>query len=245
MKLGVRIAIVDDAEGDRELLAGIVEMVLKRRGYQVLSVDLFASGDLLMREFASGRYDLVFLDICMVGMSGIETAKKIRNLDSSTAIVFSTSSNDYASESYSVQAQGYILKPYGQEDLDRLISRLESNGLEKRRILELPDGRSVLLHSIIHTAVSGHYVSIYLISGECVRVRTTQSAIAQVLLQYPNFVLCNKGMIVNVIQISCLEADCAVMKNGARVPVSRRRAAQVKQCYCDYQIEMLRKGYQI
>ena len=73
-------------------------------------------------------------------------------------------------------------------------------------------------------------------------MRTTQNAMAELLLACPGFVACNKGTLVNLSAVARLEEGRLLMSNGEYLPLSRRRAAEVKKAYFDYQIDDFRKG---
>lgn len=172
----MKVAVVDDSMEDRELLAGTAEETLCALGQGQTFMQLFPSGEMLLKDFQPGKYELVFLDIFLEegALNGIGTAERLRALDSRVKLVFVTISNDFASESYAV--------------------------------------------------------------------RTTQNAMAELLLACPGFVACNKGTLVNLSAVARLEEGRLLMSNGEYLPLSRRRAAEVKKAYFDYQIDDFRKG---
>ena len=109
--MDLRIAITDDLNSEREKLSSAIIAPFSKVGLNVGNIDEYTSGEELLRQFSAGRYDLIFLDIYMGGMSGVETAKRIRALDKNVMLVFVTTSNEFASESYAVKANFYLLKP--------------------------------------------------------------------------------------------------------------------------------------
>ena len=96
--------------------------------------------------------------------------------------------------------------------------------------------------AILFTTCAGHYVTLTLRGEQSLRVRTTQNAMAERLLACPGFVACNKGTLVNLSAVARLEEGRLLMSNGEYLPLSRRRAAEVKKAYFDYQIDDFRKG---
>lgn len=96
--------------------------------------------------------------------------------------------------------------------------------------------------AILFTTCAGHYVTLTLRGEQSLRVRTTQNAMAELLLACPGFVACNKGTLVNLSAVARLEEGRLLMSNGEYLPLSRRRAAEVKKAYFDYQIDDFRKG---
>lgn len=238
----MRIAIVDDIKEERERLAQMIEAPFSMLGYSITGIEQFACGEAFLQTFAVGKYDVVFLDIFMGASNGIETAKKIRENDAMVKLVFVTTSNDFASESYMVDANGYLLKPYSEESLYQMLGHLNFSSLENTRIIHFSNGQSALLCSILYTSYSGHYVSVYLTTGETVKVRTSQASFTDWVSPYPEFFCCNKGLLVNLRNVKKLESDYFVMTNGTHIPVSRRKLPEAKKIYTEYLISQMRKG---
>lgn len=86
--MDLRIAITDDLNSEREKLSSAIIAPFSKVGLNVGNIDEYTSGEELLRQFSAGRYDLIFLDIYMGGMSGVETAKRIRTLDKNVMLVF-------------------------------------------------------------------------------------------------------------------------------------------------------------
>ena len=98
----------------------------------------------------------------------------IANMNDKVAkIIFITTSNEFASESYEVRAEDYLIKPYDKTRLENVMDRIFS---EKKygKILELKDGRKIIINSIVYTTFSGHYVTIFMSDGEQIQTRSTQ-----------------------------------------------------------------------
>lgn len=239
----MRIAIIDDQKADREQLSAMLKTAFTVTGLFPCHIEEYESGQNFLAHFQKGKYDVVFLDIYMDGINGIETAAQIRKADTYTRLIFISVSNDFASESYAVSADYYLLKPYQKADLTRAIERLKlHSSCDKENTVTLPNGQKIAAQSIIYTSYSGHYVTIHRAKETSIKIRCTQKEFEQKLLPCDGFVLCTKGMIVNLSKVSRLEADRIIMKNGDYIPVSRRKYAMVKQSYSNFLIEKVRKG---
>lgn len=79
----------------------------------------------------STNVDVAFLDIELPGMSGIDLAKTLKDINPNTSIVFVTGYSQYALDAFGVEAIGYVLKPYSQEDIEREISKAQRSMTEK------------------------------------------------------------------------------------------------------------------
>ena len=109
----MKAAIIDDLAICREEM----RESLKRYLEETYSGDIpvireFESGEDFLSHFRPGDYDIIFIDQYMNGLSGINTAKRIREKDELAALVFVTTSLSHAIDSYEVRACGYLVKPW-------------------------------------------------------------------------------------------------------------------------------------
>lgn len=105
----VSIAIVDDDTEDILTLERHIARYFAEKGGEY-GIASFYDGSELMRDYAP-KYDIVFLDIDMEKLNGMAAAKRIRDTDEHTAIVFVTRMAKYAIKGYEVSALDFIVKP--------------------------------------------------------------------------------------------------------------------------------------
>lgn len=119
-----QIGICDDKSDVRMKLRVLLERLLEAQNtqYQIFE---FSSGEGLLSWYGKHRseLDLVFLDIEMGGINGMETAKRLRGEDDSLQLVFVTGYTDYVFDGYGVGALGYLLKPPKTDQLKEMINR--------------------------------------------------------------------------------------------------------------------------
>ena len=233
----MKIAIIDNSKMDREHLAGMIETLLGEMGIPSSNICLFANGMDFLNSFQKGFFDLLFLDIQIGEPDGIQVVQKVRKTDPVIKMVFLTASNNFASESYALGIDYYLLKPCTQAALKLALTHLDIFELEAQKILTLPDGQRLLLYSILYTAFFSHKVFIYRLSDFPLQVRCSQKDLENLLLPHPDFTLCNRGMIVNLNGVDKLESDRFIIKNGDSIPISRRKYSQVKNHYYDFLLE--------
>lgn len=174
-------------------------------------------------------------------MSGIEIARKIRGIDPEILLVFCTSSNEFASESYEVNAQYYLQKPVTFEKLDRMLDRLNLEKVDQTRALLLPDGYPVILRSIIYTEYYNHVVTFYLKGSEIHRIRISQSEVERLLLFYPYFFSPTRGIILNFHETIQLSEGLFLMSDGKRIPIARRKLKETQDAYTRFRFDKMRK----
>lgn len=133
----MNIAICDDSSLARKSLTNLLEIYFSKKS-MTYRIDQYDNGIELLYEVEDGRaYDVIFLDIFMEKLLGIEVAKKLRKLKYNGEIIFLSESSDFAVESYDVKASGYILKPLDYEKLclsiDRTIHSIDVGTYHIRR----------------------------------------------------------------------------------------------------------------
>ena len=121
----LRIGICDDSAGARIALRAALERALDRRRSGEGVFFEFSSGEGLLRwlEKHAGELDLVFLDIEMGELDGMETARRLREADEGLQLVFVTGYTSYVFDGYSVGALGYLMKPPQPDQLDGVLNR--------------------------------------------------------------------------------------------------------------------------
>jgi two-component system LytT family response regulator len=113
----LKVLIIDDDEGMRLVLRKIIE---KAEGFKLIGEADSGETGLSLAEALSPH--IVFMDVEMPGMGGIECAKKIVDISPKTFIIFATAHEDYMSEAFELYASDYLLKPF---KIERVITTLE------------------------------------------------------------------------------------------------------------------------
>ncbi len=237
----MRIAIVDDLPAESARLQEMLRTAFHDTHTDIHRLDLFSSGEALLEKWVPNAYDLVLLDIYMEGITGVDTAHAIRASDPHVRLVFCTTSNAFASESYAVGASYYLHKPYSMEDLRRMITLIRPRDYELTRYVNLPDGQKLILRDIIFTEYDNHVITVHRKRGGAIQTRLGQAAFEALFTDDPYLVSCSKGLLVNLYEVTALEADCFTMTSGDRLPISRRKAKEIQGVYDDFLFQKMRK----
>ncbi|MBP3322186.1 MAG: response regulator transcription factor [Clostridia bacterium] len=237
----MRVAIVDDDCAMTAQLSDLISEELAHLGDRGFKITVFHSGEDFLASFEKGAFDLIFLDIFMKELTGIDVAYQIRKEDTQVMIAFCTSSNDYASESYDVGARHYLRKPITRESISKMFKRLDLDAIEKRRTVKLPDGNSVILRDILYTDYENHVITLHIKNRPPHRLRTSQTEIESLLLPYGFFCSPYKGITVNFYAVKELSDSEIVLSDGTVLPVTRRKTKDVKEAYKKFKFEQMRK----
>ena len=165
----INVAIVEDEEQQAQTLAECVGRYGREHGLEFSCV-VYANAINFLQNY-KGTADIVFMDIRMPHMSGMEAAERLRERDSSVVIIFVTSLMQYAVDGYKVGALDFVIKPvqYGSFALTmrRAVERVAWNE-GKRLLVNTPTGAilldaddiryvEILKHHLVYHAVGGDY----------------------------------------------------------------------------------------
>ena len=238
----LHIAVVDDRKADRERLEQDIRLFFSERQEPSAAVRVFESGQALLDCFQAEAFDLVFLDIVMDGMDGIELARRLREADTKLLIVFLTSSREYAFDAFPVHPFDYLVKPYDQSALNALLT-------EALRVLSLSDPEvtvrvsraayQVPLRKLCSIVSNGHRLDIVTTDGHTLNSIMTFSELRSMLGDDPRFLECNRGVIVNMDQVLSLNGDTLKMKNGSSFPLRVRNRSEIVKQFSQYMISRM------
>ena len=202
----------------------------------------FRSGPAALDYISHGAPDIAFLDIIMPEMTGVQFAQRIREEGYRGYVVFLTSANDFASESFMVGAFSYLLKPLDEERIFRTLRKIEEDmaktQLEDNASILVQTrqySRDILLREILFAEVMGRKLSIHLINGETVTFNKPLKEFAPELLAHERFSTCHSSIIANMDQVENIRENDAVMRTGSVIPISRRYR-EFKSRYISYML---------
>ena len=241
----IHIAICDDEDGFLFLEQKLVSAYMERHVYQY-RVDTFSSGmDLLQQDNAIVNFDIIFLDINMNELDGIETAKKIRESGSNAYIVFVTAFVTYALEGYKVDAVRYLLKESDsleasiEECLDIIIQRM--NYQENRETFVFVEGeKTISPDDIVYIESNLHKLTFHLAKTTKERYSMYEKLdnIDNRICKY-GFCRIHKSFLVNLKYVESIERYVATLTEGVSevktLNVSQSKFSAAKEEYVLYQ----------
>lgn len=228
MKLN--IAICDDLKAAQLQLDSFIRAYCAERSLEV-SVKLFSSGEELLDALRPGMFHILFLDIYMNELDGVQTARVIRKTDQTCAIIFSTTSEDHGLVSYEVQASDYLVKPIKQEDVDSAMDWCVEQIRSTYRMLTVAceTGAVTLpLRDIMYIEIQGHTACLH--TADRGGVLTTRRGLDELEqeIRHPDFIRCHRSFLVNMNHVRWLERNAFLLYNGETVPIGSTMVAKVK-----------------
>ncbi len=233
----LRIAVCDDEITFLDILYNIIENYLENKKLEY-TIDIFLSG----KEFISGKnditkYDIVFLDVNMDEMDGIQTAEIFRISCPNTFLVFVTAFINYTLEGYKVEATRYILKDSCNladnvyEALDVILSKMQQ--LSKYIEYEFNIGRRKLYpEDIIYIESSLHKLAFH-VNKDCESIYNIYMKLDDVEKDLSDRCMCriHKSFLVNMRYAIHIERYSLRLYEGIQLPVAQKRFTEAKICF--------------
>lgn len=229
----MNVAICDDNAQDTALICALLHEHFDKNGFSG-DIYTFSSGEALIEAFADRSFDVVFLDIYMGGMNGLETAEKLRALDPGFSLVFITVSKDHALDSFSLGTNDYVVKPIKRNDIDRAFSKCKDIFLKNGRYIEVVSDRlrrKIPLHKILFIEVYGKEILVHM-QTETIKISTPLDELEKMITG--SFLRCHRSYIVNLNYVEAIQSDSFRMQDKSLVPLRQRGRAEMRKAYADF-----------
>jgi DNA-binding LytR/AlgR family response regulator len=202
-----------------------------------LEVDLFSEGEAFLDAFHPGAYSIIFMDIYLKEMNGVDVAKQMRGRDPNSLLVFMTASDAHMPEAFSCHAFEYITKPFSSERLFQVLQDAISRLPKESACIEIicdHQPTSLTLHEILSVTSDLHYLQFEMADGTIYRSRMTMSAFYPQVEDDSRFILVNRGILLNADYIVSLDHYNCVLKDGRTYPLRVRDRASIEHAIHDY-----------
>lgn len=229
----LKIAVCDDSPIFLEETTTYIKAwsVSTSHRVQIFSYD---NGDALIEAHKACHMDIIFLDILMPLLNGLDTARELRQQDRSVSIVFLTSSPEFALESYEVKAQGYLLKPVSQEKITSELNEIAMHIYEepKNLLLKTTLGyQKQYFHDIEYIEAQNKRVLFHLQSGQILEVPEPLNHFEQQLLNTDGFFKCHRSYLVYLPNVDHFTNTEITTRSGHKIPIARGYGKAFKEAY--------------
>ena len=238
----MNIALVDDRETDRMHLERILQEYDSIHHIGI-HCSHFVGGEALLKDYQPFRYAAVFLDIYMDGLSGIETAKRMREVDDGTGIVFLTTSEAFRPDAFTLFATSYIIKPCAKEQVFAVLDHIFRLRTNAKKFFSFSFDRqdfSLPYDDIVSLVTDGNYLTIMDQAGQSYRTRMTFSKAEERLDE--RFLILIKGVAVNMDRIAQIEDGHCRMQDGRCLPLNVKRQTQLREQWLNYKFAKIRQN---
>ena len=232
----LQIAICDDEQFYREKIKYLLEEYLQAKG-MLYTLHLFLSGEDFLEQCENNvRFDIVFLDISMEEVDGIQAAQRIRSFHSDTYIVFVTAFIDYALEGYKVNAVRYLMKDTLEIALEECMNAILQKMQVARVTFSFLEGEKRLYtDNILYVESRGHKSIFHYMESEMVsyQIYDKLDSVERNLEGY-GFLRIHKSYLVNMKHIRKISNYIVSLDTGEKLHVPRLRFQAVKEGFVAY-----------
>jgi len=233
--LVLHIAICDDDKNAQERLAEAIKDWAADRKAEV-GLKYYDSAEAFTMSWPDVPSDLVFLDIKMKSMDGVQLAGNIREKDKNIMIVFVTSFRQYSLYGYNVEALNYLIKPVSAAKLLPTLDKAYMIYNSRRNSFFIAargkDQCKVFWDDIYCISMSAHYAEIFT-ADTSYTVRKSAKEVDGMLPEY--FVRCHRSHVANIFKVERICGNSLVLFNQKELPLSRNNAKRVKDAFINFQ----------
>ncbi len=229
----IRIAICDDEKHMSDHIRAMASDFFRKKNREI-QLRTFLSGEDLLNY--DGQIDILFLDIQMKGMDGLETARKLRADKFRGFLIFITVLKEMVFQSFEVQAYDYLVKPVDEKQfgktMERLYTSMQNASEDSLLVQQGYERRIVPKDEIVFCEIIDRKIYLNLTSGEVVdyyeRIENLESKLDS------HFFRCHRSYLINLKHLKGYKNGTAYMDNGKEVPVSRLRSKEFSSVVLQY-----------
>lgn len=236
----MKVYICDDSKSDLLRLKHYLKKYAQNENIEIEIEEFESAREMfLAHNAAKEKPVLIFLDIYMNQVDGIEAAKKLRAAGIKTSILFTTSSKEHAMEAFYVHADGYLHKPFDYEEFKHAMSKLDSQLHAGYKMVEIRVdrmSRKFRVKDICFAETDNHGVQIHCMDN-VYRASITMEGMKELIGEEPSFVMCGRSYMINLAYVENIDGETIYMKDKEMIAIPVRLRKQMKEMYQSYILE--------
>ena len=237
----LRIAICDDDENDCATLSVCLHDICSTRSIKA-EIDMFTRGEDFLMLYQEKPYDMIFMDIYMDGINGLDTARNANHINQSL-FIFTTVSKEHALEAFALNAVHYLVKPISEasvkEAVERAMTRLSEKSVKYLEIKTKNGMVPIPMGNIIYIEVFNKICTIHT-EKNCFQTYKSLDALFE-FLDSSTFIRVQRSYVVNMYYIDSFFFDHIIMQGGKKIILSRNNRAALKKQYQQFLFLLARR----
>ncbi len=237
-----RVAICDD---EKEICSYIENIIweFNKTTNERIEVDVFYSGEELYSEIQNGTsYDLIFLDIELQSISGIDIGRKIRDeiKNEIVLIVYISGKDSYAMDLFEVRPMNFLIKPIQSDKIIKVLKKALELTNNLNNVFCYKQGRKSVrkeIKEIIYFESMDRQIRMVTLDGDDIFYGTLKEVYEQV--EKYNFIACHKSYLINYRHVAEFQYEQLTMTNKEVIPISQPQRKYVREYQIKYEKEVL------
>lgn len=229
----IHIAVCDDEKYMSDKVRKMVSDFFHKKNIEIMILQFSTGEDLLKYD---QTIDIIFLDIQMKDIDGMETARKLRSCKFKGYLIFITILKEMVFQAFEVQAYDYLIKPLKEKDFEKTMERLllsMQNAKEANLLIQRGyETRIIPLEDIVFCEIIDRKIYLHLISSEVIdfydRIENLEAKLNN------RFFRCHRSFLINLRYLKGYKNGIAYMENGKEIPVSRLRSKEFSNIILQY-----------
>lgn len=234
----MQIAVCDDERKISKLLKEKIQRYCFAQNVD-WEIHIFESGEQLLKDDWM-QFEVLFLDMDMPGLNGLETAKEIRKQNKEILIIFLTAYSEFVFESFKVDAFRYLIKPLKEQELQETLEAIMQKLCDPEEYLNFRfqnETYSVKYSEILYIEGMQDKMWIYC-QHDTYRWRGRMKSL-NLLLKEKGFFQPHRSYIINMSKIQKYNSKEVLLEGGYRVPISKYRLDEFKEEYLKFWSKVL------
>lgn len=216
------IAVCDDEVMECCKIAGKIREILNELKIPCVIQQFFSGRELIQ---SSDHFDIIFLDIIMRDLDGMQTAQLFREKAFDKMLIFISSSREYVFEAYDVEAFWYLLKPIDENKLKRVLQKavlkIQAHSQEFMIISKERQKKKLFLDNICYFEIRGRRIDVHEMNG--VFTYYEQISVLENNLRGKGFFRCHKSYLINLKHVDAYNRQEVFLDNGGTIVIAKRR----------------------
>ncbi len=232
----IHVAICDDEKYMSDMIRRSVSDFFRKKTMEI-TISQFSSGESLLKY--EKKIDILFLDIQMKDMDGMDTAKELRDRKFKGFLIFITVLKEMVFRSFEVQAFDYLVKPidekYFEKMMERLLASMKNNNEASLLVQKGYESTIIPFEDIVFCEIINRKVYLHLVSSEIIdfydRIENLETKLDS------RFFRCHRSYLINLRHLKSYKNGMAYMESGEEIPVSRLRSKEFSGVILQYMKE--------
>ena len=233
--MNLNVCIVEDSKVDADVMKTVLKNYFEDKHFNY-SIKTYGTGVEFFDDYKDGYVcpTTLFIRIVLPNSNGLDICKKLREDGFMGDIVFVTDKPEYAIDAFSVDARGYILKPYSPQHVFEVLDRVTS--FSSLQTIAIKLGRQFIkvpIFGIMYVESNAHDCIFHCRQGSDYTSRCKLDDV-ETDINNSKFIRCHKSYLVNMNYVQSISPNEFIMSDGSAIPISKKDSKTVNDIYTHF-----------